>query len=136
MKKIVLFLFLFPKFLFAQSYNKWKLFQGENLVKEGISGSLKVYIAPKKNNKNYTVVYYPAAQRRSWTNTLILMDTNRIEIVRKVTTKKNKSFVIDKKYLDEYKKIIVYITSQPTDPKLAAKVRVGTVPLVAIKLLN
>lgn len=136
MKKIVLFLFLLPNLLLAQSYNKWKLYLGKNLVKEGISGSLKVYVAPKENNKNYTVVYYPTAQRRSWTNTLIVMDTNRIEIARKVTTKKNKSFIVNKKYLDEYKNIIIYVTSQPTDPKLAAKVRVGTVPLVSIKLPN
>jgi hypothetical protein len=134
MKHFFTVLFLLPFLSFCQTNNGWQLFYGIRKITSGISGQIKNVEIPSTNNKIIKVKYFPVSSRKSWVNSLIIMDSNRVEFERKILIDKNNSIVIPNKSLLEFKKLIVYVSSKPSDPKLAAKVRIGTIPLVAIKL--
>ncbi len=134
MKHLTIILFLLPLVAFTQTNNTWQLFYGTKKLASGISGHIKNVEIPTTNNRIIRVKYFPVSSRKSWVNSLIIMDSNRVELERKILINKNNSIVIPNKSLLEFKKLIVYVSSKPTDPKLAAKVRIGTIPLVAIKL--
>ncbi len=136
MKHFITALFLLPFLSFSQTNNSWQLFIGAKKIASGVAGKEKDVEIASTNSKTIKVKYLPAFNKKSWTNTLIIMNTNRIELERKILTVKNNSLVITKKNLLEYKKLIVCVISKPSDPKQAAKVRVGTMPLVAIKLID
>jgi hypothetical protein len=134
MKHFIKILFLFPLLSFTQTNNTWQIFYGTKKISSGISGHIKNVEIPVTNNKTIKVKYFPVSSRKSWVNSLIIMDSNRVELERKILIHKNNSIIISNKSLVEFKKLIVYVSSKPSDPKLAAKVRIGTIPLVAIKL--
>ncbi len=131
MKKILFFLLFFPFLVNAQNKSTWKLFNGCKKLLEGNAGEQKIYEIKKENISSLKIKYYPKADRKNWNNTFIIMDTNRLEIIR-VPANKNK-LLIDKEMISNNSSIIVYIISKPTDPILASKIRVGTIPLVMIK---
>ena len=134
MKHFIKILFLFPLLSFTQTNNTWQFFYGTKKISSGISGHIKNVEIPVTNNKTIKVKYFPVSSRKSWVNSLIIMDSNRVELERKILIHKNNSIIISNKSLVEFKKLIVYVSLKPSDPKLAAKVRIGTIPLVAIKL--
>lgn len=98
---------------------------------EGNAGEQKIYEIKNNNISNLKIKYYPKTDRKNWNNTFIIMDTNRLEIVR--VPAKNNTIVILKEMVSKNASLIVYIISKPTDPILASKIRVGTIPLVMIK---
>ena len=134
MKKIFFFLLFFPFLVNAQNKSTWKLFNGCKKLLEGNAGEQKIYEIKKENISNLKIKYYPKADRKNWNNTFIIMDTNRLEIIR-VPANKNK-LLIDKEMISNNSSIIVYIISKPTDPILASKIRVGTIPLVMLKTIE
>jgi hypothetical protein len=134
MKYFFTVLFIVPFLSFCQTINGWQLFYGTKKLSSGISGHIKNVEIPGTNNKIIKVKYFPSSTKKSWVNSLIIMDSNRVVIERKILENKNNSIIISNKSLFEFKKVIVYVRSKPSDPKLAAKVRIGIIPLVAIKL--
>ncbi len=134
MKKIFFFLLFFPFVLSAQSNSTWKLYNGCKKVLEGNAGEQKNYELKKDKISNLSIKYFPKTDRKSWNNTFIIMDTNRLEIIRKPA--KNNKLVIEKEFLKNNTSFIVYIVSKPNDPILASKIRVGTIPLVMIKTID
>jgi hypothetical protein len=137
MKKIIILLLLLSNIASAQHRKtSWKLYLGKKVAMKGVAGSPKEYTFSNVKGTVLKLKCYPNISLKNWINTLIIMDTNRVEIIRKIITVKDNSVVIKNEYLDSHKKITAYIYSVPSDPKLAAKIRVGTNPLVTIKLLN
>ncbi|MFY7964543.1 MAG: hypothetical protein ACOVO1_06575 [Chitinophagaceae bacterium] len=137
MKKIFFILILLSNIVFAQtSKTTWKLYNGNKVVAKGVAGKQKEFLVSNKNKALLKLKCYPSINLKKWLNTLIIMDTNRVELARKNIETSDNGLVIKKEYLDSNKKILCYISSKPLDPKLAARVRVGTVLLITIKLLN
>ena len=134
MKKIFFFLLFFPFVLSAQNNSTWKLFNGCNKVLEGNAGEQKIYELKKDKISNLSIKYFPKTDRKSWNNTFIIMDTNRLEIIRK--SAKNNKLIIEKELLFNNTSFIVYIVSKPNDPLLASRIRIGTIPLVMIKIID
>lgn len=131
MKNLCFFLLFFPFVINAQNNSTWKLYNGCKKVLEGNAGEQKIYEIKNNNISNLKIKYYPKTDRKNWNNTFIIMDTNRLEIVR--VPAKNNTIVILKEMVSKNASLIVYIISKPTDPILASKIRVGTIPLVMIK---
>ncbi len=131
MKNLCFFLLFFPFVINAQNKSTWKLYNGCKKVLEGNAGEQKTYEIKKENITSFKIKYYPKTDRKNWNNTFIIMDTNRLEIVRKPAP--NNKVVIEKELMNSNTSFVIYIVSKPTDPILASKIRVGTVPLVLIK---
>ncbi len=131
MNKVIYFFLLFPFVIQAQNQNTWKLYNGCKKVMEGNAGEQKIYEQKKENISDLKIKFFPKSDRKKWNNTFIIMDTNRLEIVRKPAP--DNKVIIQKELMNANTSFIIYIVSKPADPILASKIRVGTIPLVMIK---
>jgi hypothetical protein len=136
MKKIITFLFAVPLISFAQTKDNWQLYNGSERIASGVNGHIIEVQISKTDINTIKLRYLSASFKKGWNNTFIIMDTNRVEIERKKITSTNNYIIFYKKNLLVHKKLVAYVTSIPSNPKQAAKIKVGTVSLVSIKLVD
>lgn len=134
MKKIIFVFLLLPFLNFAQQDNTWKLYNNCKVVANGKAGEQSLYEVHKVDVGKLKLKYFPNDGRKLWSNSFIIMDNDRVEILR--TNNNKNTLAIDNAILNNQKSIIVYIISKPNDPIMASKIRIRTVPLVLIKQLD
>ena len=90
-------------------------------------------------DKNYylEIAYKEADSKKEkeWTRSFLLFDENDVELLRKDSTRKVKINAAElKKIFAGKKKIRIYTIALPTDPNMAARVRIRRVHLCTLEL--
>ena len=135
MKKILFLLFIIPFLVKAQNANTWQLLSNKKVVLRGNIGEIKNYEISKKDIGKLALKYFVNDTKKAWDKTIIIMDTNRVELFRKSLKKNEIGMSFNKKVFDSKifsKPLIVYIISIPTDKKIAATIKLAPIPLVKL----
>lgn len=148
MKKLFLLLSLIWIYLFSQAQpqtmqaESWKIKWNKKTILE--TGKDNETINTKKFkkadlNKNYflEIAYKEddAKKEKEWIRSFLLFDENDVELLRRDSTRKTKISAVElKKLFGNKKKIRIYTISIPSDPNMAARVRVRRVHLCTLVL--
>ena len=133
MKKIFILLFIIPFFIKAQT---WQLCSNKKVVLKGNIGETKSYQVSAKNIGQFAIKYFADDTQKMWNKTIVIMDTNRVEVFRKSLKKNDIGMSFNKKHFDIKifsKPLIVYIVVIPSDKKMAATIKVA--PVLLVKLI-
>lgn len=95
----------------------------------------KVKLAELKNNCFLEVAYKENPAKKDWKRSFLFFDENDNELLRKHSTTSTKISGTElKKLFAGKKKIVIYTVSLPTNPDLAARIRVRRVHLCTLEL--
>lgn len=138
MKHIVIILFILPFLLKAQKENKWYLYNHSKVAAKGKIGEIKRYFTNQNDLNNYEIKAYPSLHQETWNLSFIIMDSNRVEIDRVLTSQNSHKIKLNKKWFfdDDSKKrtILIYVVQTPTDPKVMQLVRVAPQAILKMSL--
>ncbi len=146
MKKIVFILGLCFTWLLSQAQfpqsDSWKISWNKKVIAETnkkteAAGIGKIKTADLKKNYSLEIVYKEAdiQKEKEWIRSFMIVDESDKELARKdsIRTWKITSAQL-KKLFGNKKKIILYTIAIPSDPDLAARVRVRRVQLCTLEL--
>lgn len=138
MKKIIyIFIMLIPFLSFAQKSNSWKLFNKNKTIASGKIGTLQKTTIT--SCENHTLQVWQSKAHKNWNLNFIVMDSNRTTIDQVEVTSKSKILKLKKEYFFENekpRKINIYISETPNDPKIAMLIKVAPQEILRIALAN
>ena len=140
MKKIFLSTgFLFAT-LFAMAQDTWKIkLNNKTLLSTGTedesANHRSIAVAEWAKKGNLEVCYKETPAKKEWSRSIFFVDENDNELIRKdnVTHAKVSIEALKKAFAGK-SKIRIFTTSTPTDPDLAARVRIRRVHLYTLDL--
>jgi hypothetical protein len=95
----------------------------------------KVKLADLKNNCFLEVSYKENPPKKDWKRDFLFFDEGDNELLRKDSTTSTKISGAElKKLFADKKKIMIYTVALPTDPDLAARIRIRRVHLCTLEL--
>jgi hypothetical protein len=146
MKKIFLLLSLGLTYLLLQAQNaqpdSWKIKWNNKVILETsksdeAANTRKIKSSDLKKNYFLEISYKEAdpKKEKEWTRSFMFFDESDKEVLRKDSTRTTKISAADlKKLFGDKKKIKIYTIAIPTDPDMAARVRVRRVHLCTLEL--
>jgi hypothetical protein len=146
MKKIFLLLSLSFAYMLPQAQSlqsdSWKITWNKKVILESgrnseIANTRKIKAADLKKSYVLEILYkesYPKKEK-GWIRSFIFFDETDQELSRKDSTRNTKISAVElKKLFGDKKKIKIYTIAIPSDPDLAARVRVRRVHLCTLEL--
>jgi hypothetical protein len=141
MKKFILAALLLSTFTIMHAQDSWKIKLNSKLI---LTGTGEDEIKNTKNIKRTELVrtgtldilYKESVPRESWRRSLLFFDENDNQLFSKdsvVTVAKINNATLNKLFTGK-KKIRIYTVATPTDPDLAARVRLRRIHLATIEL--
>ncbi|MDP4263172.1 MAG: hypothetical protein Q8941_11650 [Bacteroidota bacterium] len=146
MKKIFLLLSLSFAYMLSPAQplkaDSWKIKWNKKWILEAnkenaASNTRKVKLAELNKNCFLEISYKEgdAQKEKTWNRSFLLFDENDKELLRKDSTRNAKIPAPElKKLFSDKKKIIIYTLAIPTDPDLAARIRVRRIHLCTLEL--
>ncbi len=139
MKAMVTFLLFFGYMNVSLAQDSWKLVHNGKIVLESRDedpekNSFAIRIPSFNKAGLLAVVYTEAPKQKDWKRTMIIVDENDNELLRKEGRTVNIQNQELRSLFKKAKAIEVYTMSLPADPKKAALVRVRRVHLATITL--
>jgi hypothetical protein len=146
MKKMFLLLSLSFAYMLPQAQiqkaDSWKIKWNNKVILETnkndeAANTRKIKMAGLKKNYFLEISYKEsdAQKEKAWKRSFIFFDENDKELLRKDSTRNAKITAAElKKLSGDKKKIMIYTIAIPTDPDLAARVRVRRVHLCTLEL--
>lgn len=140
MKRLYILSLVLLSVFFASAQDSWTIKMNKSTVlsgttKTGQVKTKKLKASEWKENGSFEVIYKDKEKEEGWARTIILGDEEGNDIIRKdnVTNLKLELKYLRKEFSTQ-KKIMVYTFKTPTDPDLAARVRIRRVHLCTLEL--
>lgn len=142
MKTLLLSALLLSTFTIMHAQDSWKIKLNGKVIftatgEDELKNTKKIKATELSKNGTLDVLYKESVPRESWKRSLLFFDEGDHQLFLKdsvtAVTKIN-SATLSKLFAGK-KKLRIYTIATPTDPNLAARVRVRRVHLVTIELL-
>lgn len=119
--------------------DSWKVcFDKKNLLETSEENEeknlLKISAADLKKYKSFIISYTETEPQKGWRRTIAIYDTNDKELSKQTGNKLTLKSSTVKNLLQTSKTLKIYTVSLPTDPNLAAQIRVRRVHLCTLVL--
>lgn len=119
--------------------NSWKVcFDKKTLLstaeEDDVKNLIKVAASDLTKHKSVVVKYLETEPQKDWERTITAYDENDEELSKQTGNKFSLSSAILKKLLHSSRAIRIYTVSLPTDPNVAAQIRVRRVHLCTLVL--
>jgi hypothetical protein len=144
MKKIILLLSLSFVYMLPQAQNlqsdSWKIKWNKKVILEtGKSNETintrNIKLADLKKNYVLEISYKESDPKKEWNRSFLFFDESDNELLRKDSTRNTMIAAAElKKIFGDKKKIKIYTIAVPSDPDMAARVRVRRVHLCTLEL--
>jgi hypothetical protein len=140
MKRLYILTLALLSVILGSAQDNWTVKMNKSIVLTGTTKTeqvktKKLQSAQWKKNGFFEVIYKDKEKEEGWARTIILGDEEGNDIIRKDNVT---SLKLDLKFLREkfktHNKIMVYTFKTPTDPDLAARVRIRRVHLCTLEL--
>lgn len=141
MKRIYWILVFIFTTLFATAQDNWKIkLNGKVLLSSQAENetvnSKRIKLTELSKKGTLDILYKESPPKSDWKRSLLFFDENDNELLRKdsITANTRVTTAAIKKLFAGKKKIRIYTISLPTDPNLAARIRVRRVHLCTLEL--
>jgi hypothetical protein len=141
MKTLLLAATLLSTFTIMHAQDSWKIKLNSKIIftatgEDEIKNTKKIKRTELARGGTLDILYKESVPQESWKRTFLFFDENDAQLLSKdsvgAVTKINNT-TLDKLFAGK-KKLRIYTVATPTDPDLAARVRIRRVHLVTIEL--